>query len=233
MGDWRPGDPEDPTTQDDVGAVATGEPAARRVRHLVVLPGGAEPDAPSQKDAEPGGQEPSIRSSFPTQRPNRPGFRTFYPTDGVLEPLTTGSLATQAVAEALPHEVPSSHNLKLRLRVITRSVTSPKAPGLPFIVFASILVSLAVLGMVFLRVMVDQASFKVDDLGTQVTQQQAQLTQLRYAVSVQEAPDHIAQRAGQLGLVPAPKVQPLTVAQAAPRLPTAQAPTSTVSGRGG
>ena len=220
MGGWRPGDhgpPQDPPPPGEGGAVATEDRAPRRVRHLVVLPGGgAGPGDPFPRgpEAEPA-EEPSELGAFPAQAPER-----FYPTDGVVEPLTAGSLATAAVAEALPDEGPSSHNLKFKLRVITRSVTSPKAPGLPFIVFASILVSLAVLGMVFLRVMVDQASFKVDDLGTRVTQQEAQLTQLRYAVSVQEAPDHIAARATQLGLVPAAKVQPLTP----------QAPTSTASG---
>ncbi|HEU5002815.1 MAG TPA: hypothetical protein VFW71_08560 [Actinomycetota bacterium] len=201
------------------------ERVPRRVRHLVVLPGGgglddlfsADSEAGSESGSESGGRE----AVAPTEVAERRGFRTFVPTKAVLEPVTAGALATQAVAEALPDAVPSSHNLKFKLRVITRSVTSPKAPGLPFIVFASILVSLAVLGMVFLRVMVDQASFKVDEVGTQVTQQQAQLTQLRYAVSVQEAPDHIAQRASQLGLVPAAKVQPLTP----------QTPTSTASGR--
>lgn len=215
MDDWRPEGPEDPAGGPDGGKADDGVP--RRVRHLVLLPGGAQPGA-SQVEPEPQAEEGPDGRASPTGEPLEPGFRTFHPTEGVLEPVTSGSLATQAVAEALPHEAPSSRNLKLRLRVITRSVTSPKAPGLPFIVFASILVSLAVLGMVFLRVMVDQASFKVDDLNAQVTQQQGQLTQLRYAVSVQEAPDRIAQKAAGLGLMPAAKVQPLS-----PQTPTSTA----------
>jgi len=58
-------------------------------------------------------------------------------------------------------------------------------------------------------VMVDQASFRMDTLESQVTKQQAQLRELRYAVSVQEAPGHVAGLASQAGLVPASTMQTL------------------------
>ncbi|HEX9315732.1 MAG TPA: hypothetical protein VGA71_10060 [Actinomycetota bacterium] len=80
---------------------------------------------------------------------------------------------------------------------------------MPFIVFASLLVGAAIFALVVLHVMVDQASFRMDTLESQVTAQQAQLRQLRYAVSVQEAPGRVATLATQAGLVPATQIQTL------------------------
>jgi hypothetical protein len=80
---------------------------------------------------------------------------------------------------------------------------------MPFIIFASVLVGAAIFALVVLHVMVDQASFRMDTLESQVTKQQAQLRELRYAVSVQEAPGHVAGLAAQAGLVPASTMQTL------------------------
>jgi hypothetical protein len=80
---------------------------------------------------------------------------------------------------------------------------------MPFIVFASVLVGAAIFALVVLHVMVDQASFRMDTLESQVTAQQAQLRELRYAVSVQEAPGRVAALASQAGLVPATQIQTL------------------------
>jgi hypothetical protein len=80
---------------------------------------------------------------------------------------------------------------------------------MPFIVLASALVSMAILTLVVLHVMVDQSSFRMDTLESQVTKQEAQLRQLRYAVSVQEAPGRIASLASQAGLGPASRLQTL------------------------
>jgi hypothetical protein len=124
----------------------------------------------------------------------------------------------------LPLEVAPATTFRVKLRVISRSVTQSRAPGMPFIIFASVLVTLAVLGLVVLRVMVDQASFRVDDLQTRMAQQQANLTELRYQDSLQEAPGRISTLAGQLGLVPAgtpqilagPGAPPLALATVTP-----------------
>ena len=80
---------------------------------------------------------------------------------------------------------------------------------MPFIIFASVLVGALIFALVVLRVMVDQASFRMDTLESQVTTQQAQLRELRYAVSVQEAPARVATLASQAGLVPATQIQTL------------------------
>jgi hypothetical protein len=80
---------------------------------------------------------------------------------------------------------------------------------MPFILFASVLVGAAIFALVVLHVMVDQASFRMDTLESQVTRQQAQVRELRYAVSVQEAPGRVANLASQAGLVPATQVQTL------------------------
>lgn len=74
---------------------------------------------------------------------------------------------------------------------------------MPFIVLASTLVGAAVLGLVMLHVLVDQASFRVTDLQSRITHQQAALGQLKFAESVAAAPQRIASGATQLGLVPA------------------------------
>jgi hypothetical protein len=160
--------------------------APRRVKHLIVLPGGAAPeDQPS--DAEVPGQ---------------------FWSSGISQ----GGAASAAVAQvsgAIPFEASPAQSLRLKLRVISRSVTSTKAPGMPFIVFASVLVGAAIFALVVLHVMVDQASFRMDTLESQVTRQQAQLRELRYAVSVQEGPGHVAGLASQAGLVPASTMQTL------------------------
>jgi hypothetical protein len=166
------------------------------------------------------GEERILSLEDPTDGDYQRTIRIPFPTGGVNEGITFGSAATAAAVEALPLELPGPSSFKLKLRVISRSVTSPKAPGMPFIIFASILVSLAVLGLVILRVMVDQSSFKVDDLGARVAQQQSQLTVLRYAVSEGEAPDRIAAQAAGMGLVPATQIQvlptPATASQSGP-----------------
>jgi len=96
---------------------------------------------------------------------------------------------------------------------------------MPFIVFASVLVGAAIFALVVLHVMVDQASFRMDTLESEVTAQQAQLRELRYAVSVQEAPGRVAALASQAGLVPATQIQTLVGpgpgAQTARTTPTA------------
>jgi hypothetical protein len=174
--------------------------APRRVKHLIVLPGGAAPeDDASSADREADGEGDG---------------------DGLAEGhgqlwssgISRGAGASAAVAQvsgAIPLEISPAQSLRLQLRVISRSVTSTKAPGMPFIVFASVLVGAAIFALVVLHVMVDQASFRMDTLESQVTKQQAQLRELRYAVSVQEAPGHVAGLASQVGLVPASTMQTL------------------------
>ena len=139
--------------------------APRRVRHLIVIPGGENPDG---------------AGAAPVQ----------------------GQLAV----EALPLEA-SPSPFKVKLRVISQAVSASRQPGLPFVVLASTLISLAILGLVILHVMVDQYSFKVDALQTKVNTQQSALGQLRYQVSVSEAPQRVAAAAAQLGLGPASVVK--------------------------
>jgi len=176
------------------------EGTPRRVRHLIVLPGGGDPEelAGSADQAE----DRQYRS---------PG-------------LSAGGAAhvAAAAAEALP--LPATEpRLKLSLRVISRTVSAPRAPGIPFILFASALVSAAILALVVLNVMVDQSSFRLGQLDGQVTSQQAQLRQLDYAVSVGEAPGRIAALAARIGMVPATQVKALA--------PTATAVSSATTSR--
>ena len=160
--------------------------APRRVKHLIVLPGGAAPeDLPSGTEAH--GQMWS---------------------SGISQGGGASAVAAQ-MADAIPLEASPAQSLRLKLRVISRSVTSTKAPGMPFIIFASVLVGAAIFALVVLHVMVDQSSFRIDTLESQVTRQQAQLRELRYAVSVQEAPGRVANLASQAGLVPATNMQTL------------------------
>ena len=218
---------------------AAEEVTPRRVKHLIVIPGGA--DAGLDEGTAPAGVAPAGASGEAAAAelspvsdagPQRATIRIPFPTGAGVPGAATapgavmGTAAAQATAEALVLDADQPSSFKLKLKVISRSVTSPKAPGLPFIVLASMLVSVAVLGLVVLRVMVDQASFRVDDLGTKVTQQQSQLTQLRYGVSVQEAPDRLAAKAAGLGMIPANQVQPLPPIPAAS---TAARPTGTTA----
>lgn len=211
------------------------EALPRRVRHLIVLPGGggnpAEdpgddpradlggyPDRDLRADVEPDLEASSQRqaegkdeAASTTNSLSGPAFSLPSSTRLTEDARTSAFAATQAAAAVAPLEAPAHLGLRLRLRVISRTVTAPKAPTMPFIVLASVLVSLAVLGLVVLRVMVDQASFHVDDLSTRVAQQQSSLTQLNYQVSVADAPGAIANRAAALGMVPATQIQPLPV----------------------
>ena len=126
--------------------------APRRVKHLIVLPGGATPeDAPSTWDQEADSEGDG---------------------DGLAEAhgqlwstgISQGGGASAAVAQmsgAIPLEAAPAQSLRLKLRVISRGVTSTKAPGMPFIVFASVLVGAAIFALVVLHVMVDQASFRI------------------------------------------------------------------------
>jgi hypothetical protein len=142
----------------------------------------------------------------------------------------------EAALDSPALEIPPWLNLKLKLRVITRQVTPTHAPGTPFLVFASALVSMAIFALVVLHVMVDQASFRVGTLNSKVAAQQVSLRQLRYAESVQEAPGRLAAAAAQLGMGPAGQVQTV-VAPVAASTPTATAtgssppPTSGAPGR--
>ena len=95
---------------------------------------------------------------------------------------------------------------------------------------ASVLVSVAVLGLVVLHVMVDQASFRVDSLDSRAAAQQAQVRQLRYAVSVQEAPARVAAAAAQQGLVPAGEVQAVVGQAASTPTSTVTAPSTAATG---
>lgn len=196
IGDQQP----DRTPRPHQRMVADGEPVPRRVRHLIVLPGGSEEPEP-EVEAEVGPQweaEPT-----PELLPVAVIPLPFAPAQ------PAAAAAAVAAAVAAPVQTPAHPSLRLRLRVISRTVTAPKAPTMPFIILASVLVSLAVLGLVVLRVMVDQASFRVDDLSNRVAQQQSSLTELNYSVSVADAPEAIANRAAALGMVPATRIQPL------------------------
>lgn len=195
IGDQQP----DRTPRPHQRMAADGEPVPRRVRHLIVLPGGNEEREP-EAEAEVGTQWEAEATP------------ELLPVPAIALPSPAGAAPAQAAAAAAvaaPVQTPAHPGLRLRLRVISRTVTAPKAPTMPFIILASVLVSLAVLGLVVLRVMVDQASFRVDDLSNRVAQQQSSLTELDYSVSVAGAPRAIANRAAALGMVPATRIQPL------------------------
>jgi hypothetical protein len=201
--------PEYEGPQDEDEAIAP-----RRVRHLIVLPGGAEHGAEqwaepwTDQGAEPEDGEAGADQEAPAGDPSPPlpdprrHARSSAAAQG-------GAASAAPMTDAIPLEVSPAQSLRLKLRVISRSVTSTKAPGMPFIMFASVLVGAAIFALVVLHVMVDQASFRMDTLEGQVTAQQAQLRELRYAVSVQEAPGRVATLASQAGLGPATQIQTL------------------------
>src|SRR3979411_1975616 len=174
--------------------------APRRVKHLIVLPGGAAPEddaSGADQEADGEGDGDGLAEAHGQMW-----------SSGISQG-GGGSAAAAPTAEAIPVEASPAQSLRFKLRVISRSVTSSKAPGMPFIVFASVLVGAAIFALVVLHVMVDQASFRMDTLESQVTRQQAQLRELRYAVSVQEAPGRVASLAAQAGLGPATQMQTL------------------------
>jgi cell division protein FtsL len=172
--------------------------APRRVKHLIVLPGGAAPEGDaSGADREADGEADGVAAAHGQMW-----------SSGISQGGGASAVAAQ-MADAIPLEASPAQSLRLKLRVISRSVTSTKAPGMPFIIFASVLVGAAIFALVVLHVMVDQSSFRMDTLESQVTRQQAQLRELRYAVSVQEAPGRVANLAAQTGLVPATNMQTL------------------------
>ena len=221
--------PEYEGPQDEDEAVAP-----RRVKHLIVLPGGAEqgPEHWADQGAEPEDGEAGADQEAPPGDPSPPlPDPRRHARSSVA---ARGGAATAAAAEmtdAIPLEVSPAQSLRLKLRVISRSVTSTRAPGMPFIVFASVLVGAAIFALVVLHVMVDQASFRMDTLESQVTAQQAQLRQLRYAVSVQEAPGRVATLASQAGLVPATQIQTLVGPRPGPVGQTTPTATATSSHR--
>lgn len=216
-------------------AAPAPEAVPRRVRHLIVLPGGGGTGGPS--GGQPPQPVPEVREDpRRADRPRRHWLRR-KPADQPAETLplshvripaavpaapaepgpstqvsmsTGGGAQAQLAVEALPLEVTAAPSFKLRLKVISRSVTASRTPGMPFIVLASILISVAVLGMVVLHVMVDQYSFRVDSLQAKVNTLHASLGQLSYQVSVAEAPQRVAAAAGQLGLTPATQIQVVT-----------------------
>ena len=199
---------------------------SRRVKHLILLPGGSQ-EVPEGAAPAPDAAPPADQGRPEARRDVR------LPSNGHAHghALRGGGPARAQAAQAaelLPLEVAPATSFRVKLRVITRSVTRSKAPGMPFIIFASALVTLAVLGLVVLRVMVDQTSFRVDDLQTRIAQQQGNLTELRYQDSLQEAPGRIATLAGQLGLVPAGTPQ-LLAGPGAPALALATASPATVT----
>ena len=180
----------------------------RRVRHLIVLPGGGAPEEPAGRADRAEGYEhrsPGLTAGgqAAAELTARPG-----PPPSALVGAGVAQAAA-AAAEALPLPATEPQRLKLSLRVISRTVSAPRAPGIPFILFASALVSAAILCLVVLNVMVDQSSFRLGQLDGQVTAQQAQLGQLGYAVSVGEAPARIAALAARIGMVPAGQVKAL------------------------
>src|SRR2546423_1569955 len=193
--------PEYEGPQDEDEAVAP-----RRVKHLIVLPGGAAPEEREEED--PGADQEALADEASSQpgAPPPPDARRHPWSSGTSQ---GGAAAVAQMADAIPLEAVPAQSLRLKLRVISRSVTSSKAPGMPFILFASVLVGAAIFALVVLHVMVDQASFRMDTLESQVTRQQAQVRELRYAVSVQEAPGRVATLASQAGLVPATQIQTL------------------------
>ena len=194
----------------------------RRVKHLIVLPGGVESGpGPEHAPAEPpdGVQADQAR---PGEDHASPFARSA--ASVVAVPQQAASLAAAQAAEAVPAEALAPSSFKLKLTVIARSVSASRAPGMPFTFLASVLVSVAVLGLVVLHVMVDQASFRIDSLDSKVAAQQAQVRQLRYAVSVQEAPARVAGAAAQLGLVPAGQIQTVVGTGASTPTSTAAAP---------
>ncbi|HEY2666076.1 MAG TPA: hypothetical protein VGK51_04495 [Actinomycetota bacterium] len=206
--------PEYEGPQDEDEAVAP-----RRVKHLIVLPGGAEQGGDQWADyaadqwadvgPEPEDGEAGADLQAPAADPSPPLADARRPARGSGASQGAASAAAAQMSDAFPLEVSPTRSLRLKLRVISRSVTSTRAPGMPFIVFASVLVGAAIFALVVLHVMVDQASFRMDTLESQVTAQQAQLRELRYAVSVQEAPGRVAALASQAGLVPATQIQTL------------------------
>src|SRR3989440_214592 len=118
--------PEYEGPQDEDEAVAP-----RRVKHLIVLPGGADPeDGEAGADPQAPAGEPSPQLPEPRRQARSSGAA----------PGGAASVAAAQMTDAIPLEVSPAQSLKLKLRVISRSVTSTKAPGMPFIVFASVLV---------------------------------------------------------------------------------------------
>ena len=223
-------------------------PSPRRVRHLIVLPGGGAPEEPTGRADQDEGYEHRSREPSPRRGESRAdtgadkrGLSAGGPAAvevtallGPSSPTLVGTGAAQAAAvavEALPLPATEPQRLKLSLRVISRTVSAPRAPGIPFILFASALVSAAILGLVVLNVMVDQSSFRLGQLDGQVTAQQAQLRQLDYAVSVGEAPARIAALAARIGMVPAGEVKALapTATSVTPATPATASPSAAAS----
>lgn len=216
------------TERQGPGPAPQDEGTPRRVRHLIVLPGGGapEPDGPGSRDEGRQHRGPGLKTGGPATA--EVSARSAPPPAALAS--AGAAHAAAATAEALPLPAMEPPRLKLSLRVISRTVSAPRAPGIPFILFASALVSAAILGLVVLNVMVDQSSFRLGQLDGQVIAQQTQLRQLDYAVSVGEAPGRIAALAARIGMVPATQVKALaptatavTPATTSPSAPAASA----------
>jgi cell division protein FtsB len=89
-----------------------------------------------------------------------------------------------------------------RLRVVDDAPFRP--PRMPFVLFVVALLVAGLVGLLLLNTGLQQGTFRVTDLNKQAQQLQDQQQALEHQVRTLEAPQHLADRALELGMVPNP-----------------------------
>jgi hypothetical protein len=95
---------------------------------------------------------------------------------------------------------PAAGRTRPRLRVV-RAVTS--APRAPFVTLVLTILGAGLIGLLLISSSLQQGSFELRDLERQAQQLRATETALLHDVAQRAAPDELARRAEQLGMVPA------------------------------
>jgi cell division protein FtsB len=102
---------------------------------------------------------------------------------------------------AAPARARRSAPARPNLRVVTP--VPSRAPRTPFVLFSMLVVGAGLVGLLVLNTVVAQDAFTVHDLGANAAALAEREQRLQQEVAALEAPAAVAQRAKQLGLVPA------------------------------
>lgn len=103
---------------------------------------------------------------------------------------------------------PASAQTRPRLRVV-QAVTS--APRAPFVTLVLVILGVGLIGLLLISSSLQQGSFELRDLERQAQQLRATETALLHEVAQRAAPDELAGRAEELGMIPAEERQFLEV----------------------
>lgn len=95
---------------------------------------------------------------------------------------------------------PAPARTRPRLRVVQAVATAPRAP---FVTLVLTILGVGLIGLLLISSSLQQGAFELRDLERQAQQLRATETSLLHDVAQRAAPDELARRAEELGMVPA------------------------------